>query len=65
MLRKFAELQHRFVQAYGATMTVRDYYQAKRGVVELRNLERDAPLAARVFERVLSPQTASLDDCGK
>jgi hypothetical protein len=65
MLRKFAELQQGFIQAYGATMTVKDYYQAKRGLVELRNLERDAPLAACVFERVISPQTASLDEPGK
>jgi hypothetical protein len=65
MLRKFAELQHRFVEAYGATMTVRDYYDTKRRLVALRNLERDAPLAACVFERILSPQTAGLDEHGE
>src|SRR5262245_591845 len=41
----YASLQRssiRFVQAYGPKMTVKDYYQAKRGLVQLRSLERDA-----------------------
>jgi hypothetical protein len=54
MLRKFAGLQQKFVNRYGPTMLVRDFYEEKRDVVALRNLERDAPAATRAFERMLA-----------
>ena len=53
MLRKFAILQERFVQQYGPTISVREYYQAKRDVVMLENLERAAPKAATAFQHAV------------
>ena len=53
MLWKFAILQERFVQQYGPTLSVREYYHAKRDVVMLENLERAAPKAATAFQHAV------------
>jgi hypothetical protein len=54
MLRKFAGLQTRFVNQYGPTLSVREYYNAKKDLVTLQNLERAAPKEiATVFQHAL------------
>jgi hypothetical protein len=49
MLQKYAPLRDTFLQRYHATITVREYYDAKRHLISLENLEVAAPMAATAF----------------
>jgi len=49
MLRKFAALQTEFVQKYGPTITVREYYQKKKQLVQVVDLHRVAYTTAKML----------------
>jgi hypothetical protein len=49
MLRKFAILRDAFLERSAPTLKVREYYEAKKHLIALENLETAAPTAARVF----------------
>jgi hypothetical protein len=50
MLRKFAFLQKEFAQQYGSTLPVREYYDMKKHLVEIVDLRKVAPVAAKMLE---------------
>jgi hypothetical protein len=52
MLVKYAPLRDRFVQTYGSAIPVRQYYETKKDLVALVNLERVAPKAAAAFKEL-------------
>src|SRR5260370_27460137 len=56
MLRKFAILRDAFLEHYEPTLSVRDYYHAKKDLVTLQNLERGAPKAAVAFAHALGAE---------
>jgi hypothetical protein len=49
MLQKYAPLRDGFLQRYEPRMSVREYYTAKQGLVQLKPLEEVAPKAAAAF----------------
>ena len=54
MLRKFAVLRDAFLERYDASLRVRDYYDAKKHLVVLENLDVAAPKAATAFATALA-----------
>jgi len=49
MLRKFAGLQAEFVRKYGTTITVREFYESRKALVQVIDLTDVAPRAAQAL----------------
>lgn len=49
MLRKFAELQTAFVTKYGSDITVREYFELKKHLIQIVNLKSASPTVASAF----------------
>ena len=49
MLRKFADLQRAFVDKYGAEITVCEYYELKKRLVEVVDLKSASTAVGAAF----------------
>jgi hypothetical protein len=49
MLRKFADLQTAFVAKYGSEISVREYFELKRNLIQMVNLKSVSPSVASAF----------------